>query len=144
MTSRLPLVAAFAVLSACAAAPPPDRSQTDRSRPGACPVLASSEWRAWVNLMPGPMNQRGALHVVGKVTLPSGEWSARLAGQRVMESYPVQVVVELEASRSGAGIQVPVEREVRATWPSEERVGSVTVTCRGTTLARIDQVETAH
>jgi hypothetical protein len=42
------------------------------------------------------------------------------------------------------GIQVPVTREVRGSWPSEQAVGSVTVMCRGTTLARISPVETAH
>jgi hypothetical protein len=78
--------------------------------------------------MPGP-GRRPTLIVVGKVTVPSGDWTARF---------------ELDAVSSGMGIQVPVEREVRGSWPSEERVGSVTVRCRGTTLARISPVETAH
>ena len=137
MTPRLPLIAAFAMLSACATAAPPPQS-------GSCPIVSSSGWQAWVNAMPGPMNQRAKLHVVGKVTVPSGDWTARFVGSRVMESYPVQVVVELDAESSGMGIQVPVEREVRGSWPSEPAVGSVTVTCRGTTLARIAPVETAH
>ena len=138
MTNHLALIAACIALSACAAAPPPPPPATQ------CPVIASGGWRAWVNAMPGPDSNRPTLIVVGKVTLPSGEWSARIVGSRVMESYPVQVVVELDAQRSGAGVQVPIEREVRGSWPSEEKVGSVTVMCRGTTLARISQVETAH
>ena len=136
MNPRLPLIAAFAMLSACATAAPPP--------PEPCPIVASSGWEAWVNAMPGPMNKGATLHVVGKVTVPSGDWTARFVGSRVMESYPVQVVVELDATSSGMGIQVPVTREVRGSWPSEQAVGSVTVTCRGTTLARIAPVETAH
>ena len=138
MTSRFLLIPAFAALSACAtAAPPPPPS-------GACPIVASSDWRAWVNAMPGPDSRGPTLIVVGNVTFPSGDWTARFLGSRVMESYPVQVVVELDAASSGMGIQVPVTREVRGSWPSEQAVGSVTVTCRGTTLARISPVETAH
>jgi hypothetical protein len=138
MTSRLALFAALPALSACAtAAPPPPAS-------GPCPIVASSDWRAWVNAMPGPDRTGPHLIVVGNVTVPSAEWTASFVGSRVMESYPVQVVVELDATRSGMGIQVPVTREVRGSWPSEQAVGSVTVMCRGTTLARISPVETAH
>ena len=136
MTSRILLIPALAALSACATATPPPPSR-------ACPIVASSDWRAWVNAMPGP-NSRPTLHVVGNVTVPSGDWTARFVGSRVMESYPVLVVVVLDAQCSGMGIQVPVLREVRGSWPSEQAVGSVTVTCRGTTLARISPVETAH
>lgn len=138
MIQRLALIAATTALSACAtAAPPPPPSS-------ACPIVASSDWRAWVNAMPGPNKSGPYLIVVGNVTVPSGDWTARFVGSRVMESYPVQVVVELDATSSGMGIQVPVEREVRGSWPSEQAVGSVTVMCRGATLARISPVETAH
>jgi hypothetical protein len=137
ITSRLLLIPAIAALSACATAAPPPAS-------GTCPIVASSDWRAWVNAMPGPDRKGPYLIVVGNVTVPSADWTASFVGSRVMESYPVQVVVELDASSSGMGIQVPVTREVRGSWPSEQAVGSVTVTCRGATLARISPVETAH
>ncbi len=137
------LLAAIALplLAACSAvaAPPPTVPP-----PPPCPVMSSSDWRAWVNAMPGPGGGRPNLIVVGNVTLPSADWTARFVGSRVMESYPVQVVVELDASSSGMGAQVPTIREVRGSWPSEEKVGSVTVRCRGTTLARISPVETAY
>jgi hypothetical protein len=138
MTKPALLIPALAALSACATAAPPPPSPG-----GACPIVASSDWRAWVNAMPGP-NSQPTLHVVGNVTVPSADWTARFVGSRVMESYPVQVVVELDATSSGMGIQVPVTREVRGSWPSEQAVGSVTVMCRGATLARISPVETAH
>ena len=141
MTKPALLIPALAALSACATAAPPPPSA---GSPGACPIVASSDWRAWVNAMPGPDRNGPYLIVVGNVTVPSADWTARFVGSRVMESYPVQVVVELDATSSGMGIQVPVTREVRGSWPSEQAVGSVTVMCRGTTLARISPVETAH
>ena len=134
------ITSAAAALAACAAGPVPPPAFPPSA---ACPVLASSDWRAWVNAMPGP-GSRPTLHVQGYVTLPSADWSARFVDSRVMESYPVQVVVELDATRDGMGVQVPVTREVRGSWPSEEKVGAVTVLCRGTTLARISPVETAY
>lgn len=142
-SGMIKLLAAIAtpLLAACSsvAEPPPTVPP-----PPPCPVMTSSDWRAWVNAMPGPGGGRPALIVVGKVTLPSADWTARFVDSRVMESYPVQVVVELDATSSGLGAQVPVIREVRASWPSEEKVGAVTVVCRGITLARISPVETAH
>ncbi|QNN67383.1 hypothetical protein H9L13_12455 [Sphingomonas lutea] len=129
-----------AALAACAAVPAPPPTVPP---PPPCPVMSSSDWRAWVNAMPGP-GSRPTLHVQGNVTLPSADWTARFVGSRVMESYPVQVVVELDATSSGMGAQVPVTREVRGSWPSEQNVGAVSVMCHGQTLARISPVKTAY
>lgn len=139
---RLLLIALpAAALTACAAAPTPPPTVPP---PPPCPVMTSNDWKAWVNAMPGP-GSRPTLHVMGKVTLPSANWTARFRpDSRVMESYPVQVVVELDATSNEMGAQVPVTREVRGSWPSEEKVGAVTVMCRGTTLTRISPVETAY
>ena len=136
MLSRLPPLAL--ALCACSAIP-----QFAAEPSASCPIAASSDWRAWVNVIPGRMNTHATLHVIGKVTVPSGEWAARFSNIRVMESYPVQIIVELEATSSGAGIQVPIEREVRGSWHTEPAVGSVTIMCRGTTLARIAPVDRA-
>ena len=78
--------------------------------------------------------------------MPDGTWSvAFLPTSRVMESYPVQVVVDLDASPHGGGnLEDPATHEVRGQWRSEAKVGSVTVMCRGTTLTRISPVETAY
>lgn len=140
MTRNLLAGATAALLAGCTAvaAPPPTVPP-----PPPCPVISSSDWAAWVNAMPGP-GARPNLIVTGKVVLPSADWQASFVGSRVMESYPVQVVVELDATSNGAGVQIPVTREVRGSWPSEPQVGSVTVMCRGRTLTRISPVETAH
>jgi hypothetical protein len=132
-------VAALAACQQAAAEPPPTVPP-----PPPCPVVSSSGWKSWVNAMPGP-GARPTLHVQGNVTLPGTDWTARfLSDSRVMESYPVQVTVELDATSNTMGGPGGQPVEVRGSWPSEERVGSVTVMCRGTTLARISPVETAH
>jgi hypothetical protein len=111
--------------------------------PPPCPISRSSEWRAWVNAMPGP-GSRPTLIVTGKVTVPGPDWQPRWGPSQVLESYPVQVRLELDADLPPGGIsRDPVVKEVRGSWPSEAQVGSVTVLCRGTVLARIAPVETA-
>jgi hypothetical protein len=132
------LISAMA-LGSCAAVPP-------QQAPGAakCAITASSDWAAWVNAMPGP-NAKPTLIVTGKVTIPTGGYRFEWRDMRAMESYPVQVAVELEAIPPANGAtQAVVTQEVRGQWPIDPPVGSLTVRCGGTVLARISPVETAH
>lgn len=109
-----------------------------------CPIVGSSDWAAWINAMPGP-NARPALIVTGKVTVPTGGYRFAWRDMRVMESYPVQIAIELEAIPPvGGATQAIVTHDVRGQWPMSPPVGSVTVRCGGQTLARISPVETAH
>jgi hypothetical protein len=62
----------------------------------ACPV-ASSDWNAWVNAMPGP-GSSPKLIITGQVTAPTGGYSFGWSDFRVAESYPVQVFVNLTAT----------------------------------------------
>ncbi len=120
------------------AASPPDRPSPD------CPVTDSSGWRAHVDAMPGP-NGNPRLVVTGRVTVPTGGYRVSLRMGQVAESYPVQVTVYLDAvPPRGMATQALVTHDVRGSWPSEERVGSVTIRCGSRSLARIDNVETAH
>lgn len=139
MTSRalLPLLALLG--ASCAAGPPPPPAT------GACPILGSSGWAAWINAMPGP-GSRPALIVTGQVTVPTGGYQPVLLLEHVAESYPVQVTARLHPNPpAGPATQVVVTHEVRGQWPSVEApVGSVTVRCGGQVLARIAPVETAH
>lgn len=129
--------AAAAAASACQTMPPPPPV-------GACPVISSSQWQAWVNAMPGP-NMQPKLIATGKVTVPTGGYSFRWGSPRVMESYPVQVSVELiPVPPAGPATQALVTHDVRGEWPMSPPVGSFTVTCGGTVLGRVSPVETAH
>lgn len=120
-----------------AAAPPAEPAKD-------CPVVRSSGWQAHVNAMPGP-NDNPRLIVSGRVTVPTGGYRVALRMGQIAESYPVQVTVYLDATPpAGMATQALVTHDVRGSWRSEERVGSVTVRCGSRALARIDNVATAH
>ena len=135
--TRLLLVPAIALTAAtCQTMPGPV--------PASCPVVGSSDWQAWVNAMPGP-NSRPKLIATGKVTVPTGGYSFRWGAPRVMESYPVQVSVELiPVPPAGPASQALVTHDVRGEWPMTPPVGAFSVTCGGRALARVSPVETAH
>lgn len=107
-------------------------------------MTGSSDWAAWVNAMPGP-SARPTLIVTGKVTVPTGGYRFAWRDMRVMESYPVQVAVELDAiPPTGGATQAVVTHDVRGQWPIQPPVGSVMVRCGDMVLTRISPVETAH
>lgn len=135
-----------AIVGGCApvSAVPPVQSIDLRAPLPACPVIAASDFTAFVNAMPGP-DARPTLIVTGTVTAPTGGYTFTWRDFRVMESYPVQVAVELvPIPPSGGATQAVVTHEVRGQWPISPPVGSVTVTCGNRSLARISPVETAH
>ena len=136
---KLLILASVLMLSSCAAVPPPQG--TDGMK---CGITGSSDWAAWVNAMPGP-NAKPTLIVTGKVTVPTGGYRFAWRDMRVMESYPVQVAVDLQAiPPAGPATQAIVTHDVRGEWPIAPPVGSVTVRCGDRVLARIAPVETAH
>ncbi len=137
---KAPIVLAIAAaLSGCQAVP-----AAGPAGGADCPIISSSDWSAWVDAMPGP-DARPKLIVTGKVTVPTGGYGFVWRDMRVMESYPVQVAVDLEAvPPAGGATQAVVTHDVRGEWPMSPPVGSVTVRCRNQVLARISPVETAH
>jgi hypothetical protein len=136
MTKLLLIPAVALAASACQSVPGP--------MPTTCPILSSSDWQAWVNAMPGP-NSQPKMIATGKVTVPTGGYAFRWGAPRVMESYPVQVSVELiPVPPSGPATQALTTQDVRGEWPMSPPVGAFTVTCGGRTLARVSPVATAH
>ena len=135
--TKLILIAATAIAgTSCQTAPGP----IARS----CPVAGSSDWQAWVNAMPGP-SARPKLIATGKVVAPTGGYSFRWGEPRVMESYPVQVSVELfPVPPAGPATQALVTHDVRGEWPMAPPVGSLTVTCGGQVLGSVSPVATAQ
>lgn len=136
MVKHLTLLAAFGI-TACSTAP------QAAAPSGTCPVVSSSDWSAWVNAMPG--EGRPKLIVTGKATVPTGGYTFQWSAPRVAESHPVQMTVELQPiAPTGMATQALVTHQVRGQWPSEKRVGSVTIVCGGRQLAAISSVETAQ
>ena len=139
---KLLILASALSLASCAAVPPPPSQGPAGSME--CGIIGSSDWAAWVNAMPGP-NARPTLIVTGKAMVPTGGYRFEWRDMRVMESYPVQVAVELEAiPPAGTATQAVVTHEVRGQWPISPPVGALTVRCGDTVLVRISPVETAH
>ena len=132
------VLAAGATLASCTSVP------AGPAGPLACPITGSSDWRAWINAMPGPGAQP-TLIVTGKVTAPTAGYRFDWGDPMVMESYPVQVALQLRAyPPAGPAAQVVTTYDVRGEWPMSPPVGSVTVRCGDMALARISPVETAH
>ncbi|MGI8610933.1 MAG: hypothetical protein ACR2KH_01455 [Sphingomicrobium sp.] len=139
---KLLILASALSLASCAAVPPPPPQGPVGSME--CAITGSSDWAAWVNAMPGP-NAKPTLIVTGKVTVPTGGYRFEWRDMRVMESYPVQVAVELGAiPPSGGATEAVVTHDVRGQWPIDPPVGSVAVGCGDKVLVRISPVETAH
>ena len=140
MASLKILFPAALALASCQTAMP-----AAKPRPGlACAATGASEWTAWVNAMPGP-GARHTLIATGKVTVPTGGYGFEWGDLRVMESHPVQVVVELQPiGPTGPATQAVTTHELRGEWPIDQPVGSFTLRCGDMVLARVAPVETAH
>jgi len=135
------LAAPAALLAACQVAPAPSPPPPAA---GDCPILGSSDWAAWVDVMPGP-NANPRLIVTGKVTVPTGGYRFEWGDFRVAESYPVQVFGELRAiPPGGPATQAVTTHDVRGEWSMSPPVGSLSISCGDRALARIAPVETAH
>jgi hypothetical protein len=139
---RLLVLASALTLASCQAVPAgPPQGPIGAME---CGVTGSSDWAAWINAMPGP-NARPTLIVTGKVTVPTGGYSFAWGDMRVMESYPVQVALELRSiPPAGGATEALVTHDVRGEWPITPPVGSLTVRCGDMVLTRISPVETAH
>ncbi len=139
---KLLILASTLSLASCAAMPPPPPQGPVGGME--CGIIGSSDWAAWVNAMPGP-NARPTLIVTGKVTVPTGGYRFAWRDMRVMESYPVQVAIELDSiAPAGPATQAVVTHDVRGEWPINPPVGSLSVRCGDMVLTRIAPVETAH
>src|SRR3990170_4956061 len=84
--------------AACAAAPaPPDLTWVGQPD---CRAISSSAWSAWIDAMPG---SRPKLIATGKIATPTGGYRIRWADMRVLESYPVQIVADLDVIPPSGG-----------------------------------------
>lgn len=118
---------------------------TQQPFPGGCPIAGSSDWRAWINRMPGGTAQT-YLFVSGKVTTGSGGYSVALEPtMRFAESYPPQAFTSLRVVPPTQGaIQVVVTHNVRQQWPVSESPGRVVIECGGRVIADISPVQSAR
>lgn len=129
------------------AAPAPETEEAvmPADETAACPVLASRNWTAWVNAMPGP-DMKPALHVAGEIDLPAPGYAiAWREGMADRSATPVQRLI-LTATPP-AGIVTPAVTTESVTYEGPALVvtyGGVIVMCGGEPLAQIDEVTVAQ
>lgn len=113
-----------------------------------CLASQPNDVHLWINSMPGPSTgNRPPLHAVFTATLPTPGYQFALKLNRVMESFPEQVILDLIVTRpTGMVAQVITETKVNlqlANFPGSEG-SSVQVNCQGTPFFKVDKVLAVH
>lgn len=111
----------------------------------ACAVIASRDWTAHINAMPGPGSQR-TLIVSGEVDLPTPGYTVTLdLGPADRSAIPVQQLVVNTTAPTGIVAQVVTPTPVRYEGPAiAEQYRAVRIMCGGAQLAEITEIVTAH
>ncbi len=112
---------------------------------GDCPVIASRDWTAWVNAMPGP-GAEATLIVEGAVDMPTPgyvfSWEAGMADR---SAIPTQRLHLTATPPDGMVAQVITTETVRYDGPAiAKNYSGVMVMCGGELLAEITEIMTAE
>ena len=120
----------------------PPQSQYPQGPQLTCPITVSREWRAWVNMMPGPATP--TLNVSGKVNTPTGGYQVSFdPSLQIRRGYPAKAFATLRIFPPPAGAtRAVVVHEIRGQWPLGQRIDSVEIRCGEETLANITPVGT--
>lgn len=111
---------------------------------GACPVASTSDWKAWVNAMPGP-NSQPTLIVTGNVTVPTGGYGVGLGlGPTLEMNPPIQQIILRVTPPTGGATQAVVEHEVRGEFPALPTYGAVEIRCGTERIAVLSDIEWAR
>jgi hypothetical protein len=115
---------------------------------GSCLASQPKNVNMWINAMPGPgTGGRNPLRASFTVTTPTPGYQFSLKVNRVMESFPEQVVLDLIVKRpEGMVIQVVTESQVNIkldAFPGSEG-SSVQVNCGGKLFFKAEKVMAVH
>lgn len=113
-----------------------------------CLASQPKDVNMWINAMPGPgVGSKSPLRVSFTVTTPTPGYQFSLKVNRVMESFPEQVVLDLVVKRpEGMVIQVVSESQVNIkldNFPASEG-SSIQVNCGGAPFFKVDKVMAVH
>ena len=110
-----------------------------------CPIATSQNWKAWVNVMPGP-GRRPTLIVTGKIVTASAGYQISFDPKlQIRKTYPAQAFATLQVMPPpGAASQLLFSQDVHWEWPLSQPLGSVEIRCGNETLAHIEPVATAQ
>ena len=152
MTKSILLTSLLFVGSGCVSTSATNKTDSGKPdtpvAPKQCLASQPKSVSMWVNLMPGPgASGRAPLHASFTVTTPTPGYQFALKLNRVMESFPEQVVLDLIVTRpTGMVAQVITESEVSlklANFPGSEG-SSVQVNCEGVPFFKVDKLMAVH
>ena len=137
-----------AALGACATsetAVTPEPPTAAAPAANTCAVIESSDWKAWVNRMPGP-GATPTLIVEGQVTLPTPGYAVTLKLGRADRSMtPVQQLILETTPPSGQVMQVLTPQTARIDTPAiGAKYKAVQIVCNGNVIAEITDIADAH
>lgn len=118
----------------------PAHADNDAAATG-CPVIASSDWQAWVNAMPGPDGPQ--LHVSGQITLPTPAYTVTLTpGPADRMAPPMQRLILTATAPDGMVASVIETTQVAFALPTQmTQFRAVAIVCGDTLLAEISPVD---
>ena len=113
-----------------------------------CLAANPKDVHLWINAMPGPgAATRPPLHASFTATMPTPGYQLALKVNRVMESFPEQVVLDLIVTRpAGIVAQVVTDTKVNIqlkNFPGSEG-SSVQVNCEGAPFFNVEKLMAAH
>lgn len=144
MLPKFALPAVLGLLALTGVAPAPAHADNDAGTDAAatgCPVIASSDWKAWVNAMPGPDGPQ--LHVSGQITLPTPAYTVTLTpGPADRMAPPMQRLILTATAPDGMVASVIETTEVSFALPTQmTQFRAVAIVCGDTLLAEISPVD---
>ena len=136
---------AMLALGACATTDNPATPEPPAPAPNACAVIESSDWKAWVNRMPG-IGATPILIVEGQVTLPTPGYTVELKlGRADRSMVPVQQLILQTTAPSGQVMQVLTPQTARLDTPAiVAKYKAVQIVCGGNVIAEITDVPDAY
>ncbi|WP_411818240.1 hypothetical protein [Hyphococcus sp. DH-69] len=117
----------------------------EMSQANDCPVIASRNWNAWINAMPGPDATR-SLHVTGEIDLPTPGYEIEMiAGVADRSAIPTQRLIIKATPPSGMVTQVITTESVSYSGPAiADLYRSIMVLCGDTVLTEITELQLAQ
>ncbi|KEO90476.1 hypothetical protein EH31_10335 [Erythrobacter longus] len=135
----LGLVASLSACSTYNAGPAPDTSSQIVA--DACPVMEGSNFKAWLNMMPG--NGEPKLNVRGQVVFPSAGYTHELKlGILDRRQPPTQRLIIEVTAPSAPSAQVLTTQEVSGQFPAlASKYQAITIVCGTKVLAEITEID---
>lgn len=132
----------FASLAACSTYEQGAVSDTNNDILSAsCPVIEASDFRAWVNAMPG--SSEPTFNISGQVVFPSAGYLHELKlGMLDRRRPPTQRLTLEVTAPNGPSAQAMTTQEVSGQFPAPaSRYQAVTIICGGEVIVEINEVE---